>query len=248
MLNLRGRSLASGHYSGTIVLVSESGIPVADCGEHPVFGVRAGMQKAFADRLKSGQVPGCAVLIFCDDPLEGISDMLSSAEIPAVCGLRSSFFENGDRVVVEGDLGNVTLSDVTGRRVVNCIVKSGEKFLLLKRSDRVGSFQGKWAAVSGYVEEGESPEITAYRELKEEISLSEPLLLKKGDPVVTRKGTTAWISYPFLFDVHGGKEDISLDWEHTEYRWVLPQEMGEFETVPGLLGSLHSLGISGRAK
>ncbi len=36
------------------------------------------------------------------------------------------------------------------------------------------------------------------------------------------------------------KPIIKLDWEHTEYRWIKPQKMKDFDTVPGLEKSLEN--------
>jgi len=43
---------------------------------------------------------------------------------------------------------------------------------------------------------------------------------------------TVWIVDPFLFNVQGRK--IRLDWEHTEYKWVDPNELISYATVPKL--------------
>jgi translation initiation factor 2B subunit (eIF-2B alpha/beta/delta family) len=43
---------------------------------------------------------------------------------------------------------------------------------------------------------------------------------------------TVWIVHPFLFNIY--EQTIRLDWEHTEYRWVDPNELHSYETVPKL--------------
>jgi len=50
--------------------------------------------------------------------------------------------------------------------VTSFLFKDG-KVLLLKRSNKVGSFRGKWAGISGYIENETSLE-AALREIKEE--------------------------------------------------------------------------------
>ena len=68
--------------------------------------------------------------------------------------------------------------------VVTCFLESDGKILLLRRSDQVGSYQGRRAGVSGYVET--TAEEQALVEIEEETSLcGEGLkLVKKGDPLV----------------------------------------------------------------
>ena len=38
------------------------------------------------------------------------------------------------------------------KRVVTCFLESEGEILILYRSEQVGSYQGRWAGVSGYVE------------------------------------------------------------------------------------------------
>ena len=42
-----------------------------------------------------------------------------------------------------------------------------------------------------------------------------------------------WTIHPFLFKIEK-KGKIQIDWEHTEYRWINPQEITKFNTVPHL--------------
>ena len=74
------------------------------------------------------------------------------------------------------------------------------KILLLKRGSEVGSYQGKWAAVSGYIEE--EPEKQAYKELLKETHLRrEDVSLRskaKYITVVDKELETKWVVHPFL--------------------------------------------------
>ena len=45
---------------------------------------------------------------------------------------------------------------------------------------------------------------------------------------------TTWVVHPFLFDALS-LERFTLDWEHSEHKWIDPHELELFETVP-LLG------------
>jgi 8-oxo-dGTP pyrophosphatase MutT (NUDIX family) len=56
-----------------------------------------------------------------------------------------------------------------------------------------------------------------------------------------RDGTYVWSIYPFLFEV--GDEEVRLDWEHTECAWVNVQDLQDYDTVPGFLKVLGSLGL-----
>ncbi len=123
--------------------------------------------------------------------------------------------------------------------------EGGDTLLLLRRSDRVSTYQGLWACVSGYLE-SESPLEQAYREIEEEVGLHRSDLrpLAQGKPLVAVDETidTRWTVHPFLFEILR-PERLRLDWEHVESRWVTVEEMGGLETVPRLeeaLGRVYS--------
>ncbi len=44
--------------------------------------------------------------------------------------------------------------------------------MLLQRSGKAGTYQGKWAGVSGYLEEGGEPLVKAMTEIREEVALA----------------------------------------------------------------------------
>ena len=108
--------------------------------------------------------------------------------------------------------------------------------LVLKRSQRVGTHRGLWAGVSGYIEMGEQPRETAMKELQEEVSarIGQLRLVREAPPVTFEDPPAGkvWTVHPFLFDDLG--VDVHTDWEHTEHRWVTPEELGSLETVPRL--------------
>lgn len=177
---------------------------------------------------------------------QGSPDLLKRSaemELAAVSGISPDYFRRGDRVTVDGTGGTVEVDNVYAREVVSCLVQSAGKTLILKRSERVGSWQGKWAAVSGYIEEGESPTETAFKEIREELSVEQPVLMRKGSPMVTRKEGIVWISHPFLFSLNLGDSEIKIDWEHTDFRWITLDQLPDFDTVPGLGRMLSALGL-----
>jgi len=44
------------------------------------------------------------------------------------------------------------MENLRERNVVTCFLKSGSEILILRRSEQVGTYQGKWAGVSGYID------------------------------------------------------------------------------------------------
>jgi len=112
------------------------------------------------------------------------------------------------------------------------------RLLIVQRSQRVGSYHGQWAGISGFVEPDTTPEEQAYTEIREETSLQreQVRLLKRGevvehvDPALGRH----FYIHPFLFEVLS-PEAIRTDWEASAMRWIAPSELVNYETVPKLL-------------
>lgn len=123
-------------------------------------------------------------------------------------------------------------------QVATSLLLYNGKLLILKRSEKVRTYKGLWGGIAGYVEENEEPYETAIKEIQEESGLkkNEFQLIKKIEPIKFTdfyKGTRYdWTIYPFIFNVK--KDRIEIDWEHTEYKWILPQDITKYDTVPHL--------------
>lgn len=120
-------------------------------------------------------------------------------------------------------------------QVVTSILESDGKILILLRSEKVSTYQGKWAGVAGFLET--DPDTQALTEIREETGL-QPLditLVKKGKPVLVedKERGWKWLIHPYLFHVRD-KSKIRIDWEHKETRWIDPADMDKYDTVPGL--------------
>jgi translation initiation factor 2B subunit (eIF-2B alpha/beta/delta family) len=109
------------------------------------------------------------------------------------------------------------------------------RICLVRRSRNVGTYQDLWSGISGYLE-GE-PVKHFKVELQEETSLNpgEYTLLRQAETVVIQdeRQSCTWCVHPFLCEVNDPSR-ISLDWENTECRWFLPEEIDGLDTVPAL--------------
>jgi 8-oxo-dGTP diphosphatase len=131
--------------------------------------------------------------------------------------------------------------------VVSCFLlrfdQNEPRLLIVQRSQRVGSYQGHWAAVSGFVEQGVTPEEQAYTEIREETSLlrDQVRLLKRGAVVEYSDAAIGrhWVIHPFLVEVLT-PEAIHTDWEAQQMRWIHPLELSNYETVPLLAEAFTS--------
>ena len=156
------------------------------------------------------------------------------SRIPVVSDVDSDLLQEGESVEVNGSKGTLTIDGTTEVEVVTSLLERHDgRILLLQRSDRVGSFQGRWAGVSGFLEDP-TPVEQAYREILEETGLArEALELRaSGGPVLARSGDRVYVVHPFRFRVLAG--EVRLDWEHVRSEWVDPAEIRRRSTVPKL--------------
>ena len=125
------------------------------------------------------------------------------------------------------------------KQVVTCFLESENEILILRRSQQVGSYQRRWAGVSGYIEK--TADEQALLEIKEETSLcGEDLeLVTKGKPLSVKDENLGvkWVVHPYLFHIKD-RSKIKIDWEHKEARWIKPKEIANYETVPKLKETL----------
>ena len=123
------------------------------------------------------------------------------------------------------------------RRVVTAFLTRGNQVLLLRRTDRVSTYKGRWAGVSGSVEAGSTPIEQAIQEIEEETGLSNadaiPVLAGQSLDFVDDALNRRWVVHPFRFRV-SDEAKIRLDWEHSEARWIEPAQLERMSTVPRL--------------
>lgn len=133
--------------------------------------------------------------------------------------------------------GRIDYRDSKEAAVVSVFVMCGNELLLLKRSDRVGNYKGRWNVVAGYFDELKSPEEKALEELKEETGINSDQILKiKSFPhfkLIDNEIDKVFYTFPVLV-LLDKKPEIKLDWEHTEFKWVDLNNLNKFETVYGL--------------
>ncbi len=130
------------------------------------------------------------------------------------------------------------LGRMVERHVVTAFLALGEQILLLRRSDRVSTYRGLWAGVSGSVEAGLTPIEQAIQEIEEETGLSDadatPVLAGRPFGFVDEALNRRWIVHPFRFRVND-EAKVRLDWEHSESVWTEPAQLERMSTVPRLV-------------
>lgn len=129
--------------------------------------------------------------------------------------------------------------------VVTCFLlrrdRGHDELLLARRSERVRTYRGAWAAISGYIEPGVAPLEQAYQEVREETGLQREgvTLLRTGETLAFRDADIAqeWVVHPFLFLAL--RPDVAQhDWEAHEFAWMAPAALASLRTVPQLAEAL----------
>lgn len=110
------------------------------------------------------------------------------------------------------------------RLVVEAIIEKEDKILLMKRSPERDHAPNEWETLSGRMNQGETFEQAVYREVLEEtgfeVAIVKPIdtfHFYRGKEKVEHLGVSFWCRYK------SGKIKIDPQ-EHTEYRWVAPEE------------------------
>jgi len=124
-------------------------------------------------------------------------------------------------------------------------IKNDDRILILKRSDKVKSMKCLWAGVSGIIEKNDAtPLARAKTEILEETGINEEKieLLKANERIkieAAQYKNHEWNIFPFLFKTKN--PEIKLNWENSEFKWIKPNEIKNYETVPELEKILFSL-------
>ncbi|MGC2035379.1 MAG: NUDIX domain-containing protein [Thermoplasmata archaeon] len=165
--------------------------------------------------------------------------------LPAVGGIDLDLMRPGESLRVDGTGAFVELLSVKETPVVTSFLEDEEgRVLLVRRSEKVGSYQGRWSGISGYQEEP-TPLAQAVKEIQEETGIApEDLrLVAEGSPVYVRHGEEVFVVHPFRFRVP--HRPVRLDWENVESEWVPPSEIPLRSTVPKLDRAWEAVAVPG---
>ena len=113
-----------------------------------------------------------------------------------------------------------------------CYVRDGENTLMLHRNKKAQDMhEGKWNGLGGTVENGETPEACAIREVKEESGLDVIQPVFRGFITFPNfDGENDWYVFVFRFD---GFEGDLIDSPEGELKWITPEEMNTLSLWEG---------------
>lgn len=130
--------------------------------------------------------------------------------------------------------GRIDYTDSEEAPVIIVFVKHGDKIILLKRSDKVRDYKGKWNTIAGYLDEVKPIKEKVLEELREEVCIHEDKIksikIKEPYKLADEALKKSWIIHPVLVELKE-KPEIKLDWEHTEYKWIHPKELNDYDII-----------------
>jgi len=109
------------------------------------------------------------------------------------------------------------------------VINKNKSILLLKRSPDKKLSPNKWFVVGAYpLSEGDDFEKITHRELVDELGIDGKILVK-GQPIKSDIQGQGIIVHPFLAEIP--TDEVRLNSEHTEFKWVLLDDIRKFDTV-----------------
>lgn len=140
--------------------------------------------------------------------------------------------------------GRIDYSNKKTCAVMTIFVEFKGKVLIMKRSDKVSTYKGKWMTLAGYYDEKVPLRKKVLEEFREEIGLDYKII--KSFEVFTpikipdKKINKEWMIFTCKI-VLKKRPKIKLDWEHTGYKWVKPDEVLKMDIVPSLAASMDKV-------
>lgn len=128
------------------------------------------------------------------------------------------------------------------RYAINVVENAGNEILLLKRQPEAALGAGLWGFPAGHIENGETPEACALRELAEELGPEFSIqTLNKLSPL--RNSLHGGNDEIHLFHQRWLEGKVVLNREHTAYAWVGKEEFRNYDVLDGVDEDLLYLGI-----
>jgi dihydroneopterin triphosphate diphosphatase len=111
-------------------------------------------------------------------------------------------------------------------------IENDYKVLVLKRATSV--LNNVWCYIGGAIEEGEKAWESALREVKEETGITNVLLYStnKFDQIYSPKENYIYVAPVFVGYVDE-QQEVTLNYEHSEYKWLSFKEAIATVSLPG---------------
>jgi NADH pyrophosphatase NudC (nudix superfamily) len=139
--------------------------------------------------------------------------------------------------------GQIDYTNARFAPVINCVLRFEGKMLLVKRNQAMKLYPGYWNGIAGFLDDSKTLEKKVEEEILEETSLSKSNILKMTRGAIFEAEDEAykkvWIIHPVLVDVN--TDDVKLDWEAEDFKWVSRREVNQMNVVPSFKQVLDNL-------
>lgn len=124
--------------------------------------------------------------------------------------------------------------------VMNCVLCYEGKILVVRRSFDMALYPGHWNGISGFLDDQKDLRGKVEEEIGEEIGMAPDCIerIELGeifDQESPDYGKT-WVVHPVLVRVN--TDDVTLNWEGAEHRWISFDEAESLALLPGFSGVL----------
>lgn len=130
--------------------------------------------------------------------------------------------------------GQIDYTKVRWAPVINCVLKHQDKILVVQRSRELNFYPGYWNGISGFLDDNRALEQKVKDEIKEELGINSKniIKIKLGEifDYDEPKYKKTWIVHPVLVEV--ATNQIKLDWEALNYKWIKPEEAKKMRLLP----------------
>jgi 8-oxo-dGTP pyrophosphatase MutT (NUDIX family) len=139
--------------------------------------------------------------------------------------------------------GQVDYTNIRYCPVVHCVVRHGNRILMLQRSPDMTIYPGYWCGVTGFLDDHASVEEKVREEIAEELGLTAAAItaIRVGRIFASEDhqlGKT-WIVFPVLVGVT--TTEVMTDWEAAAYKWLPLDKIEDLPLLPGFTKVLKAL-------
>jgi len=139
--------------------------------------------------------------------------------------------------------GQVDFTHIRYAPVINCVLRHGQKLLVVQRSAKLNFYPGYWNGISGFLDDDKSLAEKVVEELREEAGIAQKDIKKiwLGDIFDQEepKYHKTWIVHPVLVEVKSDR--VKLDWEGQNHQWLPLASIKKLKLLPGFDRVLKNL-------
>ena len=132
------------------------------------------------------------------------------------------------------------ISESQQKFYVDVIIYSEDmEVLVLQRANYMKNFRGMWGVVGGSIDNGETPEEAALREVKEETGISKEDIdrIKQIGKITHDNGSISYLFQVWTVEI----PEVKLSKEHQRYKWISNTDQIKGKWMPGIKEEINRI-------